>query len=74
MRIMHPKIGRRRAILLTGGKYTNRNGRKYTCIRRDNEDYVVKSENGWCFRVRHVWLYDDNTVEWDYCSAGWKEA
>lgn len=73
VKIKHPKIGKRRAILLTGVKYTNRNGIKYTCIRRDGDDYIVKSEKGWCCRVRHVWLYDDNRIEWDYSSAGWWE-
>ena len=67
------RIGKRRAVLLPGCRYRNRSGIEYTCVRRDGNDYVMKSQKGWRCRVRHVWLYDDNTIDWDYSSAGWWE-
>ena len=67
------RLGKRRAVLLPGCKYRNRNGIAYTCVRRDGNDYVMKSEKGWMCRVHHVWLYDDDTIDWDFSSAGWWE-
>lgn len=70
---MKNKIGKRRAILLPGCKYINGNGVEYECVRRQNDEYIMRSRNGWTYRVKHVWLYDDNHIEWDVSSAGWRE-
>ena len=67
------RVGKRRAVLLPGCKYKNRNGIMYECVRRENNDYIMRSEKGWCCRVHHVWQYDDSSIEWDYSSAGWWE-
>ena len=58
-----------------GKTYENKGGGLFRCISEDcfnSPEYAsfMNVKSGWTFQARHIYVYEDGKIEWDWSQNG----